>query len=346
MKLRLKSIAVVLILILSTGVSLIGCKGNEKPSENSLNIEKPIEHGDVYQEWMSYIKDDTLYRDIANVGTHNSGSVDTAIVVEDRQVKTDWLTCQSDGIYTQLSYGVRIFDFRINEQNETLYLTHGLARGLKFEDAIKDLKSFSDEHPSEIIFFTLIPYLQQDIDPARVKAITDLLNPVDTALPETYDLSTVTVKELRDSGKKFIIATDSSWAEITHNRHIGVDGTWRSEYNFGKLEENDKLFDNLYKVFNESDENARIRPSVFRGSGESFQKTTPLAYMQHDREDFLELCEYIKSNPTLAKKCAGFTFDHVTEDYVLAAKTLEFNYINGYVNEPELYLSRLKEKIN
>ncbi len=112
-------------------------------------------------DWMSYLPDDKYLSEITIPGTHNSCARNVAFGYAMRNQNTD--------VSEQLENGYRYLDFRIaleeTDENSDIVMVHKLAKChvsgsffseyLYFDDVMKDVYSFLEEHPSESVIINI-----------------------------------------------------------------------------------------------------------------------------------------------------------------------------------------------
>ncbi|MDR3217060.1 MAG: hypothetical protein LBT55_06605 [Clostridiaceae bacterium] len=345
---RIVPIALIVILLaLTLGLAIVFISRIEEEEDELPVLET------VYENWMSYINDDALYAEVIKVSTHNSAAVNVKV----GSMALSYLDCQEGTIYDQLMYGVRSFDFRLvpARPNGIVYFGHGMGWSeISVEQGLKDIRDFSDAHPGEFIEFSLGSYYGDTIHPeASVNyiksAIQTYLEPEQYAFPSGTNFYTITMKEMRDSGKRFLISTQ--WCPPEYNSGMSPGhGTWSGDYNFGSLASGPRMYQHLYELI-DSKNDKYLAPGFNRASGEGSpdgQKVTPLAYMLYDRENFLQLMSYLEANPHLLECIVGLSFDHATHDYVQPGRALLLNALKDGIIKPELrneFITGLAEKM-
>ena len=334
------SVFLAMTLIGLSAVAFAACD-DDKGEFAARNIDVAPE---VYPVWMSYIDDDAPYAELSLPATHNSGAVDCRLFNLD--MNGVWLNCQQGTVYDQLLYGVRDFDFSIStaSQDGRLFCVHGYGYGLPFDEAVADIRRFSDEHPSEFIVISVKLYADYSVaDADAVKEVLDILDPAQYAMDESYNLSEMTMGDIRESGKRFAISCPAEWCDYT-TATAGVAGTWQSEYNFGTVDSGKICYDMIWETMLAAEEGAHIRPSLNRATGSSIMKELPLDFMLADRDYFLDLVGKIKSDPNALAACSGFSMDFATYDYVQCGKTLELNVAKGFVKDADGFTKGIEAK--
>lgn len=96
---------------------------------------------EFYSSWMAEIPDDTPLREVVIPGSHDAGTVGMP-----------WLgRTQNYSIGTQLTFGARYFDIRINKTEDGYQIYHGFMNGADFNGILKDIVDFITSRPSEVL---------------------------------------------------------------------------------------------------------------------------------------------------------------------------------------------------
>jgi hypothetical protein len=293
----------------------------------------------VYCNWMSFLRDDVLFNDIVWPESHNSGCVNCALrccCACCCGIPLGWLNCQKHGIMTQLEYGTRAFDIRIAQTSALgVVCTHGFGRTtLTLETAMRELKQFRDQYPSEFFKIVIYPYFDKTpVDDELVRHIVeDTLDLPQFGFEASFKLGTRTVGEMRQSGKNFIIITCNSVAETFRcGGSVPQTGTWSADYHVGKVADGQRLFTHLNEVL--SGDKANVSLAFNRASGDSICKQKPRDFAAADRPHFLWFIREVRANPEKLRKIAGCCFDWVTEDYEQTGCTILLNEAKGLIRE-------------
>ncbi len=147
--------------------------------------------------WMSYIKDETLLCEIVIPGSHDAGSC-----------SMNWLgRTQGYPIKDQLSMGARYFDLRVNKAEDGYYMYHAMFNGEKFEDVLSALTEFICTNDSETLIL--------DFQHFKGGSERDVLSMVETAFvkeglaiindSDKSDLEFISTLQLKDARGKCII---------------------------------------------------------------------------------------------------------------------------------------------
>jgi hypothetical protein len=336
------------VILAALTLGLAACKVTEPSGETPFDKTPPGKTPEallaVYANYMSYVRDDVRYVEVIKAHMHDGGAVKTGIL---SAIPTAFLDCQQDSLYTQLTYGARSFDLRVaasalsGKNDGAVYFAHGMGISkITLEEGFKDIRRFRDEHPSEFIEISLSWEYRSRValsvaDVAYIHRQTDTyLEPSKYAFPRGTDLGTITMKEMRDSGKNFMIG--SEWCDPVYNSgHSPMRGTSGGS-DFPKLEDGHAMYSYLRGLVSAPNPGRCLWPGFGRSTGENVSpKLTPLQYMLQDRADFEDFMRYLEDNPVFLNNLAGFTFDRFTYDYVQPGRTLLLNALKGII-KPEL----------
>jgi len=158
------------------------------------------------KKWMSYLSDGAKLNKIAMPGSHNAGSYGM----------TAMACCQDGTLYDQAAMGVRHFCIRLNtDRKGRIALSHGVAKGRPFAEALADMRKAMDDCPAEFFIFDIREYyptsygpvkLTSRADPKEVsRMIAEALAPEKYALHEFGHISDVTMGGIRRAGKRYMI---------------------------------------------------------------------------------------------------------------------------------------------
>jgi hypothetical protein len=275
---------------------------------------------------MSYLDDSTLFRDVVIPESHNAGAVGCQLL---GLIHLNFLDCQCGSFYDQLCHGVRAFDMRLGTWRNEIFMYHGTGRGLKLEDALRDIHRFRSENPTE---FVILGVCRGSVDRDKLRALLNrYLEPPKYCFKRDCQFDQAAIGDLRALGKNFLYLDDClpeycvDW---------GRRGTWSKEFSFGRVSEGDKLYKHLWDIL--CREEGPFLLSLNRASGSSLLKENPIDYMRSDRRRFLSLIEQLKRNPDKLRKVNAISFDCASEDYVQCGHAILLNATKGLVNPEKL----------
>ncbi|TNN04185.1 hypothetical protein fugu_001214 [Takifugu bimaculatus] len=199
---------------------------------NSSQIEMTMSAISSYSDWMSQLPVELHNIPLFNLaipGSHDSMSYDldknSSIIEPDglkkfsklccvRKIVRRWATTQDENITKQLNAGVRYFDLRIarkpNDPEPTrLYFYHGLYTRTDVETLLRDINTWADKHPKEILILALSHFKgfdrknQRDLHNHLIQFIKSLFG--NKLLPRK---DSPTLKSCWDEGKNVILSYD------------------------------------------------------------------------------------------------------------------------------------------
>ena len=143
----LKSILIGLLTILIVLLAIVGIA-------NSGVGARELTDDDFLYDWMARLDDETPINELYIPGTHDSGALYSFFGISGK--------CQSYSIDEQLSFGVRLFDIRLQLRGNDLAVVHSFVdQKLTFERVLEETKSFLEANPSEFIIISI----KEDADP-------------------------------------------------------------------------------------------------------------------------------------------------------------------------------------
>lgn len=119
-----------------------------------------------FSRWMESISDEVRLRDIVIPGSHDAGSVGMSPLA---------LT-QNSTVRTQLAYGVRYFDLRVQKKGDELIIFHGPISGQPLKNVLASVKTFLDNSPSETLILDF-QHFKGGAESATFDALSAALNP-------------------------------------------------------------------------------------------------------------------------------------------------------------------------
>ena len=195
MKLRTRIILIIVaVIILAICLTAIGCSviANRVHDTTAPNAELSM--------WQSYIKDDTLLRQVVIPGSHDAGTKGMAWFSE----------TQDRDIAEQLACGTRYFDLRIKVKKGECRIYHGPAYSLYLKDILRDVRDFLDSNPSENIILDIHKFGNAEAKSKTVELLDEYLSGKFVTRPEGVTdleyIETLTLGEVR--GKCLLIWGD------------------------------------------------------------------------------------------------------------------------------------------
>lgn len=285
----------------------------------------------IYENWMSFIKDEVKITQLVLPGAHNAGSYGMKKMAE----------CQKDGVLKQFKYGMRQFCLRLSEgKNGEIYLAHGLTKGDLFENALKDIKTVLDNYPTEILLLDIREYQPQKFGPLTLKYKADpdkvnellkkYIDPEKNAFYDFDRISEVTLGEIRRAGKRFILINEAQ--SYRFSKHCEQITPWDSKI-FGMRAKNfyihaTSLFDTchtkgLYWF------QTQQTPNPFTQIG----ITAPCVLDEKLRPYFPEIIDRIAKTESYLSQANIIAGDFMTRDYMKSELILRLNLLKSNVKE-------------
>lgn len=285
----------------------------------------------IYENWMSYIKDDVKLTNLIIPSAHNSGSYGMNFTG----------CCQDDGIYTQFVYGIRHFCLRLDTNKKgVVIMCHGIAKGRPFEEALNDFSRIIKEFPTEFFIIDLREYYEQKVGPftLRYKADPDKINellakyidPSKYAYCDYGDINEITMGDIRASGKKYLLINYKSaykysvncpniapWDKIVNGMHatsfVKATLSFFDDYNI----------DGLYWFQTQQTPNL----------GTQIGFRSPRKLDRELRAVYYKIIEGIADNPKYLNRANIIGGDFMTQDYLKSRHILMLNILKGNVEE-------------
>ncbi len=286
-----------------------------------------------YENWFSYLKDGVKLKDAVIPGSHNAGTYKMI----------PFAKCQSGSLYEQYKFGVRYFDTRFHMGlNGKAVFEHGIISGSPFEEGLADIRRMLQNNDSEFMIFALHypkeEYLIGKIG-RKYKRDFDYINdlfekyiePSKYALTDFDDISKLTLGDIRNSGKRYLLAFD----DIGISRAVGgaVFAPWRSDWHGMKIH---KFFDATLKFFEDAPENALFCYQTQRTPGVDTEEglKNPITLERNVKMNFYRLTERIANENGLLSKVNIISGDFMTDSHTKINHILKLNLIKNNV-KPE-----------
>jgi hypothetical protein len=158
-------------------------------------LSEPLDCDGFYSQWMSYVNDDALIKEIALPGSHDSGTNDMIA-----QAMT-----QGHDYDDQLNGGVRYFDTRVTDKSGELVMFHGPIKGQSFDNVLNDIAVFVENNPSEFIILNFT-HLGDDVHSEVIETIKENLDLSKVMKKSDFsELQTVSMGDIRDKGINIVI---------------------------------------------------------------------------------------------------------------------------------------------
>lgn len=276
--------------------------------------------------WMSEIADSAKITKIAIPGAHNAGS----------WAMNKMARCQGDGIFRQFQCGVRQFCIRLNTNRRgEIVLSHGISGGGLFENSLGDLQK-ALEYDGEVLILDIREYYEQKFGPvtlrykASPKMIDELLEKY--ICPEKYafydfdDISKVTLGDIRNSGKKYIIVNDNEDYRFSKNCKQTMPwdkeiyGLWGKDFSKRVME-----------VFDSAEPTGLFwfQTQQTPNLGTAIGVTNPYKLDLETRKYFPDIISAIEKSPERLEKVNIIAGDFMTDTPLKAEKIIALNSKKG-----------------
>ena len=297
----------------------------------------------IYKNWMSYLKDDVKLIDVVMPSAHNACSYEI-----NRMGR-----CQNGNLYEQFSYGIRHYCIRLNtDRKGNIVVCHGISKGGHFVNDLKSIKRMLEENETEFFIFDIREYYDQKFGPITLKFKADVnemnalleeyIKPSRFAFTDFDDINTVTVGDMRKSGKRYILYNFERAYDYSVN--CEYDFPWDKRINGLKAEgfskEVTKLFD-LGKMTGLNWFQIQQTPNL----GTEIGVVTPKKLDIELRPYFKDIIRQIELNEKYLKRANIIASDFMTEDYMKSEAILKLNISKNNICEEKIdeFLSLLKE---
>lgn len=285
----------------------------------------------IYDNWMSFIKDEVKITEIVIPGAHNAGSYGMKKMAE----------CQKDNLYTQFKYGMRQFCLRLSEgKNGEIFLAHGITKGDLFENALKDIQRILEEYPTEVLLLDIREYQPQKFGPVTLKYKADVhkveslmekyINPKDNAYYDFENISDVTLGDIRNSEKRFILINSDENYKFSKNCEQITP--WNVKVN-GLKAESFRIHATDFFETEHTDGLYWFQTQQTPNLGTEVGVTTPIKLDESMRPYFHEIIEKIANTKSYLSQANIIAGDFMTKDYMKSELILNLNLLKNNVKD-------------
>ena len=286
----------------------------------------------IFNNWMSYIKPEARLNKIAMPGAHNACTAGMG-----KQA-----CCQNDTIAVQLQYGVRHFCIRLDtDRKGNVICCHGISKGEPLAKALKGVREFMEENPSEILLLDVREYYDQKIFgplvlsyEAKPEKVDEIL--AETVCPEKYaytgfeKIADVTLGDVLNAGKRFILMNEKE--DYAYSKKTNINLPWEKKVNGSKAY---KFTRETLRFFDDypTDGIYIFQTQQTPNLGTEIGITSPLKLDLSLREHFPYLIEGIKNNPYYLVSANVIAGDFMTDSYMKSSLIISLNLDKGIVTE-------------
>lgn len=293
-----------------------------------------------FKDWMSYLKDEIKITDVVIPSAHNACSYDLNCTGR----------CQSGNLYKQFEYGIRHFCIRLDtDRNGEIVVCHGISKGGPFKNDLNDMRKMIAENDSEFFIFDIREYYPQKIGPITLnfkadkmqmnKLLEEYIQPSVYAYTDFEDINTVTVGDIRRSGKRYILYNFEQ--SYDYSVSCEYDFPWDKRINGLKAENFSKEVVKLFDLGKETGLNwfqIQQTPNL----GTEIGVRTPKYLDKKLRPYFASIISQVESNTKYLKRANIIASDFMTEDYMKSSLILKLNASKGNIKD-DLYHDFLKK---
>lgn len=211
MKNKFNLMSVLLLLVVLPTV-FIGC--------NNSNQIVNAEIDGFYSEWMQYLSDDVMLKNVVLPGSHDSGTSGMANYAETQKHQID----------IQMQYGVRYFDLRVSKKGDNLCFFHTFNNmNYLFKDFCTQATTFLEENTSEFLIFDFQHFKNNSMIDVETY-IEKYLNPDEYAVKQDESIEDLTMGRIREKGYRYIIFWADDYSEPTKNYQVSRNDFLNSPY--------------------------------------------------------------------------------------------------------------------
>ncbi|MBQ8015333.1 MAG: hypothetical protein IJ264_04000 [Clostridia bacterium] len=284
-----------------------------------------------YKSWMSYIKDDAKITKIAMPGSHNSATMGMNKLAR----------CQNGSLYEQYACGVRFFDIRIKaDKKGNLFIAHGIMKGMPAEHAFESLKMILDE-TNEFFVLSIQTYMNQSIGPIKLsydgntaetnRLIREYLSPEKYALTDCSNIGSLTMGDIRKSGKKYIIINEKK--EYEFSTDCPMPGPWEPiVYGYKPEKFAKEILNYLREIETEGFFWFQTQQTTNLGTENGWTKW-PDGLDDISRVYFPQIMKDIAADPVMLERVNIVAGDFMSRDLMKASKILELNLLKNAVKD-------------
>ncbi len=285
----------------------------------------------IFQNWMSYLKDDTKIIDVVIPSAHNACSYDLKGMG----------CCQNGDLYKQFEYGIRHFCIRLDtDRNGEIVVCHGISKGGPFKKDLADIRKMIEQNDSEFFILDIREYYPQKFGPITLKfkadreqmnkMLEEYIQPSLYAYTDFEDINTVTVGDIRRSGKRYILYN----FEQAYNYSVSCeyDFPWDKRINGLKAEGFSKEVVKLFDLGKETGLNwfqIQQTPNL----GTEIGICTPRSLDKKLRPYFESIICQVEKNKKYLKRANIIAGDFMTEDYMKSSLILKLNVSKGNIKD-------------
>ena len=306
---KLTKILSALLVAMFACIALCGCN----VSKSDLNANA----NDFTKNWMSYLDDTTLVKDIAIPGSNDAG-----LSICGHFAKTQHFTASQ-----QLDFGVRYFEINVRNKNDQLYAFYSSRTGEKVEDMLAGVLAFLKEHKTETVILDFSRFNNQP-QKQLVSLIKKYFVPngsytyiVRNTIPTTLDSDFINTLTISKAKGRVIVFMDGDGNDYLDETFVFKRNDAQGSRLFTALQSNysKKLNNSSSKKYVASLDSTL---QVYAKSNEGF---TVLQGQLHDGVSLLSPAYYESKH---AKNMSNYISDLATSEYLANVNVITRNFID------------------
>lgn len=283
-----------------------------------------------FENWMSYINDETAITRLAIPATHNSCTMGMNFLGR----------CQNDSVLNQYNHGIRKFGVFLNYTKGKVRAAHSVVSGIPGDEIFRDFGEIIRNH-DDFLILNVRSYPDQKIGPYTYKCLCEperideliekYLEPEKYAFTNTDNLKKLTVGDIRKSGKRFIINNER--CDYKFSRDFKLKEPWDPKV-FGYKPEKFTAVCLDYLRNEESDGFLTLQTQLTPGPGtENGITKWPKSLEKLMIPYFPKILENLANEPALVEKVNIISGDFMTDTQSKINGILALNLLKGAVKE-------------
>ena len=280
---------------------------------------------------MSYIKDDVPITKVVMPGSHNSGTRKMIPIA----------CCQDGTAYEQFAYGVRSFCIKLNTTKfGNIVQSHAVIKGDRFEEMLKDIRQMMIDGPNEVFIFEIREYDDSQFGPFIFKSHVDsekmnelmekYIEPSKYAFTDFEDINKVTIGDIRNSGKRYILYNYK--AEYANSVNVPFVNPWDPVMHGQKPEKFVRDVPMMYdKHKSDGFFSLQIQPTGSPGTEVGIKSPRKLDDMV--RPHLKYIYDAIRNTPRYLDRANIIAGDFMTRDYEKSREIIKLNLDKNNVIE-------------
>lgn len=193
-------------------------------SDTDLGLNREIADTGFFTEWQSCIEDGAALNEIAVPGSHDAGSAGMMPLAE----------TQRHSVYEQLCGGARYLDLRVKEHKGEAVISHGPIKGQKLSNVLNDIRTFTEDHPTEFIILDF-QKLEDECGSQAMSVVEGGLD-MNKALRKSVapNIRNATMQTVRDNACNYMLlwaeASDTENKDCFYNRNSYIEYAYHEQY--------------------------------------------------------------------------------------------------------------------